>query len=119
MPPVIGDRVQLQQVLMNLIVNSIDAMKEVDGTRELVISSQRTENEQVLVSVHDTGVGLPQQQRSRPLMLSSPPAVTAPAWDFDQPLDRRITRRTPVGRRQPTARSKFCFTLPGNVEAQE
>jgi C4-dicarboxylate-specific signal transduction histidine kinase len=65
LPHVIGDRVQLQQVLMNLIVNSIDAMKDVDGPRELVISSQRTENAEVLVSVIDTGVGLPQQQASQ------------------------------------------------------
>jgi signal transduction histidine kinase len=57
-----GDRVQLQQVLLNLITNSIDAMKEVDGTRELAIKSRRTENEHVLVSVSDTGVGLPPQQ---------------------------------------------------------
>jgi len=59
LPQIVGDRVQLQQVAMNLIVNSIEAMKGVDGLRELVIKSQRTENEQVLVSVHDTGIGLP------------------------------------------------------------
>src|SRR6266446_4713575 len=61
LPRIMGDRVQLQQVLMNLIVNSIDAMKEVDGTRELAVKSRRTEKE-VLVSVSDTGVGLPPQQ---------------------------------------------------------
>jgi C4-dicarboxylate-specific signal transduction histidine kinase len=59
---VMGDRVQLQQVMMNLMTNSIDAMKVVDGTRELEIKSQRAENEQLLVSVADTGVGLPPQQ---------------------------------------------------------
>jgi C4-dicarboxylate-specific signal transduction histidine kinase len=62
LPQIMGDRVQLQQVLMNLIMNSIDAMKDVDGSRELFIKSQRGENEQLLVSVSDTGVGLPQQQ---------------------------------------------------------
>jgi C4-dicarboxylate-specific signal transduction histidine kinase len=62
LPQVMGDRVQLQQVMMNLIMNSIDAMKDVDGRRELAIKSQRTEDEQVHVSVSDTGVGLPQQQ---------------------------------------------------------
>ena len=60
-PLVMGDRVQLQQVLMNLIVNSLDAMKEVQGARELVITSQRVEPDEVLVSVSDTGVGLPPQ----------------------------------------------------------
>jgi NO-binding membrane sensor protein with MHYT domain/two-component sensor histidine kinase len=61
-PQAMGDRVQLQQVMMNLISNSIDAMKDVDGTRELAIKSRRAENEQLMVSVSDTGVGLPPQQ---------------------------------------------------------
>jgi C4-dicarboxylate-specific signal transduction histidine kinase len=62
LPPVLGDRVQLQQVMMNLMLNGIDAMKAVDGTRELVIKSQEVENDQVHVSVSDTGVGLPAEQ---------------------------------------------------------
>jgi C4-dicarboxylate-specific signal transduction histidine kinase len=62
LPQVLGDRVQLQQVLMNLMINGIDAMKDVDGARELALSSQRGENEQVEVWVSDTGVGLPSQQ---------------------------------------------------------
>lgn len=62
LPQIMEDCVQLQQVLMNLTVNSIDAMKEVDGTRELTIYSQRTTKDEVLVSVNDTGVGLPPQQ---------------------------------------------------------
>jgi len=65
LPQIIGDRVQLQQVSINLIVNSIDAMKDVDGTRELAIKSQLTQNEQLLVSVRDTGIGLPPQQAER------------------------------------------------------
>ncbi len=62
LPQVMGDRVQLQQVMMNLITNSIDAMKDLDGSRELAIKSQRAENEQLMLSVSDTGVGLPLQQ---------------------------------------------------------
>jgi signal transduction histidine kinase len=61
LPQIVGDRLQLQQVAMNLIVNSIEAMKDVDGIRETVIKSQRAENEQILVSVSDTGVGFPPQ----------------------------------------------------------
>jgi signal transduction histidine kinase len=56
---VAGDRMQLKQVLMNLMVNGIEAMTDEEGTRELTISSQRTENGQTAVSVSDTGVGLP------------------------------------------------------------
>jgi PAS domain S-box-containing protein len=62
LPQVVGDRVQLQQVMMNLCINSIDAMKDVDGRRELIVKSQRAESEHLLVSVSDTGVGLPHQQ---------------------------------------------------------
>jgi PAS domain S-box-containing protein len=61
LPQIVGDRVQLQQVAMNLIVNSIEAMKDVDGTRELVIKSERAENKQILVSFTDTGIGLSPQ----------------------------------------------------------
>jgi C4-dicarboxylate-specific signal transduction histidine kinase len=62
LPQVMGDRVQLQQVMMNLMTNSIDAMKAADGTRELAIKSQPAEDGQLLVSVSDTGVGLPPGQ---------------------------------------------------------
>jgi C4-dicarboxylate-specific signal transduction histidine kinase len=61
-PGIMGDRVQLQQVLMNLMINGIDAMKDMDGTRRLAIKSQRGEDDQLTVSVSDTGVGLPPQQ---------------------------------------------------------
>jgi PAS domain S-box-containing protein len=61
LPRIVGDRVQLQQVAMNLIVNGIEAMKDVDGIREMVIKSQRADNEQILVSISDTGIGFPPQ----------------------------------------------------------
>jgi PAS domain S-box-containing protein len=57
LPQILGDRVQLQQVTMNLIVNSIEAMKDIDGTREIVIKSQWTDDDQILVSISDTGTG--------------------------------------------------------------
>lgn len=60
LPRIMGDRVQLQQVLMNLMINGIDAMNDLNAVRELAIKSQLADNEQLLVSVSDTGVGLPQ-----------------------------------------------------------
>ena len=56
---VAADRVQLQQVLMNLMINSIEAMKTMERHRELTLSSQREGSDQLRVSVSDTGVGLP------------------------------------------------------------
>jgi signal transduction histidine kinase len=56
---VAGDRTQLKQVLMNLMINGIEAMSDGDGTQELSIKSQRADNGQITVSVSDTGIGLP------------------------------------------------------------
>src|SRR5258706_16439885 len=50
LPQVMGDRVQLQQVLMNLMINGIEAMKDALVTRDLDIRSQRMQNEQIVVS---------------------------------------------------------------------
>ena len=60
LPSIMGDRVQLQQVLVNLILNSIEAMSTVqDHLRELVIRTRRGEGaDEVCVSVQDSGVGL-------------------------------------------------------------
>ena len=57
-----ADRVQLQQVLTNLMLNGIEAMKDTNGTRELMVRSERAENSHLLISVRDTGVGLAAQQ---------------------------------------------------------
>jgi PAS domain S-box-containing protein len=66
LPPVLGDRVQLQQVIINLLVNGIQAMATVaDRLRELRIESQRYENDEVLVAVHDSGVGIDPESASR------------------------------------------------------
>jgi PAS domain S-box-containing protein len=59
LPPVKGDRVQLQQVVLNLIINAVEAMSTVAAeTRELLISTTRAESE-VLITVQDSGPGLP------------------------------------------------------------
>ena len=57
LPNITADRVQLQQVLMNLMLNGIEAMKETGGV--LTVKTERSECSQVLISVGDTGVGLP------------------------------------------------------------
>ena len=57
LPAVMADRVQLQQVLLNLMLNGIEAIRDTSG--ELSIKSQLAEDGQLLISVTDTGVGLP------------------------------------------------------------
>src|SRR4030095_10701906 len=59
LPPVLGDRVQLQQVILNLVMNGVEAMSSVtDRPRELLISSRQHASDQVLVAVQDSGVGI-------------------------------------------------------------
>jgi len=57
--PVQGDRVQLQQVLVNLILNAVEAMSSIeDGTRELSIRTEQSQTGGILVAVHDSGPGI-------------------------------------------------------------
>lgn len=60
LPPVTGDRVQLEQVILNLLRNAAEAMSAIDDRpRELVIRTERSAGAQVRLSVKDVGVGLP------------------------------------------------------------
>jgi len=62
MIPVHGDHVQLQQVVLNLILNAVEAMGSVDGTRELLISTEQDQTNGVLVAVRDSGPGIDPQR---------------------------------------------------------
>jgi signal transduction histidine kinase len=65
-PPVPGDRVQLQQVILNLLINGVEAMSTVeDRSRELLIRSCRYGAKDVLVTVRDIGIGLDPEQAER------------------------------------------------------
>jgi signal transduction histidine kinase len=62
LPSVIVDRVQIQQVLMNLMLNGIEAMSETGGV--LTVKSKLREDGQIQISVNDTGPGLPQDKNA-------------------------------------------------------
>jgi PAS domain S-box-containing protein len=63
LPTIVADRVQMQQVLMNLMLNGIEAMNDTGG--ELTITSRRTEDDEILISVSDLGIGFPVEESER------------------------------------------------------
>jgi C4-dicarboxylate-specific signal transduction histidine kinase len=66
LPLVLADRIQLQQVILNLVINAIEAMQPVkDRPRELVIRTRQDETRQVLVTVSDCGVGVAAENADR------------------------------------------------------
>jgi len=120
LPQVMGDRVQLQQVLMNLIMNSIDAMKDVNDTRELAIKSQRAENEEVVVSVTDSGVGLPPKQAEQIFnaFFTTKPQGTGMGLRISRSIIESHGGRLWAADNAPRGAS-FYFTLLNKPEAHE
>jgi PAS domain S-box-containing protein len=119
-PRVMADRVQLQQVLMNLMLNAVDAMKDASGTRELVIKSQHGEIDQVLVSVNDTGVGLPPGQADQifTAFFTTKPHGTGMGLSISRSIVESHGGRLWAADNSPRGTS-FCFSLPAKAEASQ
>ena len=113
LPQIIGDRVQLQQVMMNLMTNAIDAMKDVDGMRELAIKSQRAEHDELVVSVADSGVGLPSQHAEQIFnaFFTTKPHGTGMGLRISRSIIESHGGRLWAANNSPHGAS-FCFTLP-------
>jgi PAS domain S-box-containing protein len=117
LPKVMADRVQLQQVLMNLMLNGIDAMKEMSGGSELTIKS-RVDDGQLLISVSDTGVGLPPEEADQ--IFSAFFTTKDNGTGMGLPISRSIIeshggRLWAAG--APGRGATFQFTLPATVAA--
>jgi C4-dicarboxylate-specific signal transduction histidine kinase len=119
-PRLLADRVQLQQVLMNLMINGIEAMKDGDGTRELAIRSQHVQNEEVVVSVSDSGVGLPAQQAEQIFnaFFTTKPNGTGMGLRISRSIIESHDGRLWAAENSPCGAS-FYFTLPTKAEATE
>jgi signal transduction histidine kinase len=119
LPRVIADRVQLQQVFMNLMLNGIEAMKDMDLPRELTIKSQ-ADNGELLFSVSDTGVGLPTEQPDE--IFNAFYTTKAEGTGMGLAISRSIIE-VHGGRLWATANAgpgaTFHFTLPNKVEVRE
>jgi signal transduction histidine kinase len=110
--------VQLQQVLMNLMINGIEAMKESDGTRELAISSQRLQNDDIIVSITDRGVGLPPDQTEQIFnaFFTTKPHGTGMGLRISRSIVESHGGRLWAASNFPRGAS-FCFSLPTKAEA--
>jgi PAS domain S-box-containing protein len=117
LPKVMADRVQLQQVLMNLMLNGIDAMKETTDGSELTIRSEAGDG-QLLISVSDTGVGLPLEQADQ--IFKAFFTTKDSGTGMGLPISRSIIE-SHGGRLWANADSArgatFLFTLPAMVAA--
>ena len=113
LPEVMADRVQLQQVLMNLMINGIEAMKDTNGTRELAIKSGRAEGDHVVVSINDTGVGLPPQRTEQifDAFFTTKPQGTGMGLRISRSIIDSHGGRLWAGDNSPRGAS-FYFTLP-------
>src|ERR1017187_5083889 len=120
LPKVMADRVQLQQVFMNLMLNGIDAMKGITGGGELTIQSQRGENEQLVVSVSDTGVGLPAEQADQIFnaFFTTKPHGTGMGLRISRSIVESHGGRLWAADNSPRG-ARFYFTLPSAGAAQQ
>jgi signal transduction histidine kinase len=114
LPRVAADRVQLQQVIMNLMLNAIEAMK--DTTGELTIRSERSEDGDLLISVSDTGVGLPVEKADEifSAFFTTKPQGSGMGLAISRSIvtahGGRLWAQSNEGRG-----ATFCFTLPAQT----
>ena len=120
-PPIFSFRVSDPfEIVMNLMVNGIEAMKALDGTRELAIKSQRGQDEQLMVSVSDSGVGLPPQQADRifDAFFTTKPHGTGMGLRISRSIIESHGGRLWAADNSPRGAS-FYFTLPTKGETHE
>jgi PAS domain S-box-containing protein len=120
LPPVLGDRIQLQQVLLNLIINSIEAMSAVtDRPRKLLIRSQRHEMDGVLVAVEDSGVGIEVQNLAQLFdgFFTTKPDGLGMGLSISRSIIEAHSERLWATASQPSG-AVFQFTLPVDGENQ-
>ena len=118
-PRVVADRVQLQQVLMNLMLNGIEAMRDTNTEGKLTIKSLMAEGGQLLISVSDTGIGIPREQADQ--IFNAFFSTKTQGTGMGLSISRSIIE-SHGGRLWATSNSgpgaTFSFTLP-SAEAQE
>jgi len=110
-----ADRVQLQQVLLNLMLNGIEAMKDSGG--ELTVKSQLGQDGQLMISVSDTGVGLPSENADRIFItfFTTKPHGSGMGLTISRSIVEAHGGRL-WATANPTGGATFYFTLPATIE---
>jgi PAS domain S-box-containing protein len=115
-PKILVDRVQLQQVFMNLMLNAIEAMKDTGG--ELTITARPDSQGQIIVSISDTGVGLPQESTEQifDAFHTTKPQGTGMGLAITRSIVEAHGGRVWTTA-NPDVGATFYFTLPAKAEA--
>jgi NO-binding membrane sensor protein with MHYT domain len=116
LPPVLGDRVQLQQVVINLLINGVEAMAPVtDRPREILIRSQQHEAGQVHVAVLDSGIGVDSETAERlfSAFFTTKPSGMGMGLSISRSIIRAHGGRLWVSP-NPDHGAAFQFTVPTN-----
>jgi C4-dicarboxylate-specific signal transduction histidine kinase len=117
LPPVLGDRIQLQQVVINLLINGVEAMAPVtDRPRDMLIRSQQPEAGQVLVAVQDSGIGIDSETAERlfSAFFTTKPSGMGMGLSISRSIIRAHGGRLWVSP-NPDHGAAFQFTVPTNV----
>jgi signal transduction histidine kinase len=113
LPQVMADRVQLQQVLMNLMLNGIDAINEAKMAGDIKIKSQRNSDDLLLLSISDTGIGLPPERADKIFgaFFTTKPQGTGMGLSISRSIiESHGGRLWAIG--NPDRGATFQFTLP-------
>jgi PAS domain S-box-containing protein len=120
LPPVIGDRVQLQQVILNLVLNASDAMSEVtDRPRDLIIHTEPDEGDGVRLSIQDAGAGLEPLEMDRlfePFYTTKPGGMGIGLSVSRSIIESHYGRLWAAPNEGPGA--TFSFSIPGGAGAE-
>ena len=115
LPFVSGDRIQLQQVLLNLISNSFDALENIKGAREILIRTLRKDIDTIIVEVKDSGCGIPAQNIAKLFtkFFTSKPDGLGMGLSISRSIIEAHGGRLNV-KNNPNCGVTFYFTIPVN-----
>jgi C4-dicarboxylate-specific signal transduction histidine kinase len=120
LPLIQGDRIQLQQVLLNLISNSLEAMEERSDSRELLIRTSRKDTDTIMVQVKDSGCGIPAENMKKLFahFFTSKPDGLGMGLSISRSIVESHGGRLDV-ENNPDRGATFYFTIPVDIKGAQ